>query len=372
MARLISLREFTIFLAFIITYCLAGRDFYKILGVKKSATTKEIKSAYRKLARELHPDKNQDKPDAEEKFQDLGAAYECLSDKEKRKIYDRHGEEGLKEGGAGGDPFGGGDPFADFFGGGFSSFFGGGGGNRRQRGKPQGEHVVMNLDVTLEEVYNGEFVEVVRYKSVAKEAPGKRKCNCREEMQTVQLGPGRFQMIPKKVCQECPNVNLVLEERQLEMEIEQGIPDGYDETKFHGEGEPEIDGDPGDLQIVYNVVKHNNYERRGNDLFTNMTISLPDALTGFETTVTQLDDRKIKIKRDEVTWPGMKLRVKGEGMPDYRDASRKGNLIITFDVQFPRGKFSQPSDMSGMLNELKAAGGKEFIKPRTYNGLQGY
>ena len=141
------------------TLILAGRDFYKILGVKKSATTKEIKSAYRKLARELHPDKNTDDPDAEKKFQDLGAAYEALSDKETRKKYDRGGEEALKEDGqGGGDPFGGGF-------GGFESFFGGFGfgGGQRQRGKPQGDHLVMKLDVTLEEVYNGEFIEIVRY-----------------------------------------------------------------------------------------------------------------------------------------------------------------------------------------------------------------
>jgi len=348
------------------TLILAGRDFYKILGVKKSSTTKEIKSAYRKLAKQLHPDKNVDDPEAESKFQDLGAAYEALSDKEKRSKYDRGGEDALKDEGQGGggfDPFGG---FSDFFGGGF------GGGQQRQRGKPQGDHVTMKLDVTLEEVYNGEFIEIVRYKPVAKEAAGKRKCNCREEMQTVQIGPGRYQMIPKKVCEECANVNLVLEERELETEVEQGIPDGFDEAKFHGEGEPEIDGDPGDLQIIYKIVKHDTYERRGNDLYANMTIGLPDAMTGFRSEITQLDGRKLVIKRDEVTWPGMKLRIKGEGMPDYRDNTRVGNLVLTFDVQFPRGKFSQTSEMNDMINELKASGGKEFITPTIYNGLQGF
>ena len=148
-------------------------------------------------------------------------------------------------------------------------------------------------------------------------------------MQTIQIGPGRYQMIPKKVCDECANVNLVLEERTLETEVEHGIPDGFDETKFYGEGEPEIDGDPGDLQIIYNIVKHETYERRGNDLYANMTISLPDALTGFKTEIKQLDGRKLSIKREEVTWPGMKLRIKGEGMPDYRDNTRKGNLVLT-------------------------------------------
>lgn len=350
----------------------ANRDFYKILGVSKSATTKQIKSAYRKLAKELHPDKNKNDPTAESKFQDLGAAYEVLSDKEKRSIYDKHGEEGLKDGGAGG-----GDPFADFFGGGFGGgfgdFFGFGGGRQQQRGKPKGESINMPIDITLEEVYNGEFIEIVRYKPVAKPASGTRQCNCREEMKTIQLGPGRFQMVPKKVCDECPNVKMVLEERQLEMEVEIGTEHGFDETKFFGEGEPEIDGDYGDLQLTYTILPHSIYERRGNDLYTNMTISLPEALLGFQSTFTQLDGRKLSVKRDEVTWPGMKMRVKNEGMPDYRDNTRKGNLIITFDVQFPRGQFAESSDeMKEMLKELKAAGGKEYAEIKTYNGLRGY
>ena len=293
----------------------ADRDFYKILGVPKSATTKQIKSAYRKLAKELHPDKNKGDPTAESKFQDLGAAYEVLSDKEKREIYNKHGEEGLKEGGQGG---GGGDPFADFFGGGFGGgfgdFFGFGGGRQQQRGKPKGESIDMPIDITLEEVYNGEFIEIVRYKPVAKPAKGTRKCNCREEMKTIQLGPGRFQMVPKKVCDECPNVEFKLEERQLEMEVEVGTEHGFDETKFYGEGEPEIDGDYGDLKFIYNIMPHKTFERRGNDLYTNMTISLPEALVGFQTTFTQLDGRKLSVKRDEVTWPGMKMRVKNEGI----------------------------------------------------------
>jgi len=347
----------------------AGRDFYKILGVDKSATTKQIKSAYRKLARELHPDKNKNDKNAEAKFQDLGAAYEALSDKEKRAIYDRHGEEGLKKDGGGGD---GHDPFGDFFGGGFGSFFNFGGGGQRQRGKPKGDTVKMNIDITLEEVYNGEFIEIVRYKPVAKPAKGKRKCNCREEMKTIQMGPGRFQMIPKKVCDECDNVDLVLEERQLEMEVEQGIPNGFDETKFFGEGEPEIDGDPGDLQIIYNILPHKLFERRGNDLYTNMTISLSQSLLGFETTFQHLDKRKLTIKRDEVTWQGMKMRIKNEGMPDYRDSNKKGNLIVTFDVQFPRGKFEDHDDLKDILSKLKAAGGKDFPKERMYNGFRGY
>jgi len=349
----------------------SDRDFYKILGVSKSATTKQIKSAYRKLAKELHPDKNKSDPDAESKFQDLGAAYEVLSDKDKRQTYDKYGEEGLKEGGAGG----GHDPFGDFFGGGgfggFGDFFGFGGGRQQQRGKPKGESIDMPIDVTLEEVYNGEFIEIVRYKPVAKPAKGTRKCNCREEMKTIQLGPGRFQMVPKKVCDECPNVELVLEERQLEMEVEMGTQQGFDETQFYGEGEPEIDGDYGDLKFIYNILPHETFERRGNDLYTNMTISLPEALLGFTAKFTMLDGRALSVTRDEVTWPGMKMRVKNEGMPDYSNNTKKGNLIITFDVQFPRGKFAQNGEqMQEMLKELKAVGGKDYAEIRIYNGLK--
>uniref|UniRef100_A0A0K8R9R0 Putative molecular chaperone n=1 Tax=Ixodes ricinus TaxID=34613 RepID=A0A0K8R9R0_IXORI len=138
------------------------RDFYKILGVSRSANVNQIKKAYRKLAKELHPDKNKDDPHAQEKFQDLGAAYEVLSDSDKRSAYDKHGEEGLKH-----DAFGGSDPFASFFG--DFGFFGEGSRNE-QRETPRGSDVVMDLWVTLEELYSGNFVEVVRNKPTVKPA----------------------------------------------------------------------------------------------------------------------------------------------------------------------------------------------------------
>ena len=133
------------------------RDFYKILGVSRDANTNQIKKAYRKLAKQLHPDQNKEDPNAQAKFQDLAAAYEALSDTEKRGIYDRHGEEGLQKNAAAQD--GGHDPFASFFGD-FFSFGGGGGGGNENRDKPRGGDVVMDLFVTLEEVYNGNFIEV--------------------------------------------------------------------------------------------------------------------------------------------------------------------------------------------------------------------
>ncbi len=181
----------------------AGRDFYKILGIGKNANTNQIKKAYRKMAKEMHPDRNPDDPDANEKFQNLGAAYEALSDPDKRKLYDRCGEECLQKEGQGG---GGGDPFSSFFGGdfGFGSFFGDG--HHGEREAARGADIVMELWASLEELYVGNFVELTHNKPVMKPAKGTRKCNCRQEMVTKQLGPGRFQMMQQQVCDECPNV----------------------------------------------------------------------------------------------------------------------------------------------------------------------
>uniref|UniRef100_A0A1B0EXQ1 Putative molecular chaperone dnaj superfamily protein n=1 Tax=Lutzomyia longipalpis TaxID=7200 RepID=A0A1B0EXQ1_LUTLO len=244
-----------------IALAVAGRDFYSILEVKRSASTNEIKKAYRKLAAKLHPDKNKDDPNASEKFQDLGAAYEVLSDPEKRKTYDRCGEECLKKDGMMDNS----DPFSSFFG-----DFGNEGGHQDM---PRGANVVMDLYVTLEELYSGNFVEITRFKPVLKPASGTRKCNCRQEMVTRSLGPGRFQMMQQTVCDECPNVKLVNEERTLEVEVEAGMKDGQ-ETRFVAEGEPHMDGEPGDLIIRIVTVPHEKFERRGDDLYTNVTISL--------------------------------------------------------------------------------------------------
>lgn len=133
----------------------AGRDFYAILGVHKSATLNEVKKAYRKQAKELHPDKNKNDPDASTKFQDLGAAYEVLSDTEKRKTYDRCGEDCLKKDGMMDNA----DPFASFFGD-FGFHFGNDDRGGHNQDTPKGANIIMDLYVSLEELYSGNFVEV--------------------------------------------------------------------------------------------------------------------------------------------------------------------------------------------------------------------
>jgi len=339
----------------------AGRDFYKILNVPKSAPTDQIKKAYRKLAKKYHPDMNKDDPEAAAKFQDIGAANEVLTDEKKRKVYDRHGEEGLKEGAGGG----GGDMFSSVFGDFFGGFGGQQGGNDGERDIPKGGDVVVDLDVTLEEMYNGQFIEVIRYKPVAKQASGTRKCNCRQEMQTVQLGPGRFQMTQQQVCDDCPQVKMVNEERELEVEIEPGMVH-HQEYPFIAEGEPHIDGEPGDLKFRVVELKHAVFERRGHDLYTNITIPLQDALTGFDISIDHLDGHPVRVQRDRVTWPGARIKKGKEGMPLYDDNSSKGDLYITFDVDFPKGEM-KPEEKEALKNLLQ-----QSSTHNVYNGLQGY
>ncbi|XP_022902260.2 dnaJ homolog shv [Onthophagus taurus] len=337
---------------------LAGRDFYKILGVSKSASLHEIKKAYRRLAKELHPDKNKDDENAATKFQDLGAAYEVLSDEEKRKKYDRCGEDCLQKDGMMDNGF---DPFASFFGD-FGFHFGG---NEQQNETPRGANVVIDVMVTLEDLYSGTFIEITRNKPVMKQTKGTRKCNCRQEMITRNLGPGRFQMMQQTVCDECPNVKLVNEERILEMEVEPGMIDGQ-ETKFVAEGEPHLDGEPGDLILKIKTQPHPIFERRGDDLYTNITISLQDALVGFTLELAHLDGHLVSITRDKVTWPGARIRKKGEGMPNYEDNNLHGTLYITFDVEFPKQEFSEEEkeQLAKLLNQ--------HSKNKIYNGLRGF
>ncbi|XP_008475495.1 dnaJ homolog shv isoform X2 [Diaphorina citri] len=334
------------------------RDLYEVLGVPRNADSNKIKSAYRALAKKMHPDKNPNDDQAQAKFQELGAAYEILSDEKKRQRYDQCGMECVKKEGM----MEGMDPFSSFFGD-FGFHFGGE--NEREREVARGANIDIDLYVTLEELYNGNFVEVTRNKPVMKPALGTRKCNCRQEMQTRQLGPGRFQMMQQTVCDECPNVRFKNEEHHLEVEIEMGMKDGQ-QTKFTAEGEPHIDGEPGDLIFHIRTLPHPRFERRGDDLYTNITISLQDALTGFKFDIDQLDGRKITVERQKITWPGARIRKKNEGMPSYENNNAKGVLYITFDVEFPKNELSEEEkEVVRKLLQQKSIN-------NVYNGLRGY
>ncbi|KAM5576051.1 dnaJ protein ERDJ3B [Rosa sericea] len=310
---------------------IAGKSYYEILQVPKGASDEQIKRAYRKLALKYHPDKNPGNEEANQRFADINNAYEVLSDSEKRGIYDRYGEDGLKQHAASGGRGGGGmgmninDIFADFFGGGRSA--------EEEDKIVKGDDVVIELDASLEDLYMGGSLQVWREKNVIKPAPGKRRCNCRNEVYHRQIGPGMFQQMTEQVCEQCNNVKYEREGYFITVDIEKGMQDGQ-EVVFYEDGEPIIDGEPGDLKFRIRTAPHDQFRREGNDLHTTITITLVQALVGFEKTIKHLDDHLVDISSKKITKPKEVRKFKGEGMPLHFH-SKKGDLYVTFEVLFP-------------------------------------
>eukprot|EP00127_Corallochytrium_limacisporum_P001683 Clim_evm20s77 gene=Clim_evmTU20s77 len=347
-----------LFLFALLLVCLVDanrRDLYEVLGVQRNASEADIRKAYRKLARSLHPDKNQDDPHAEEKFAELQSAYDVLSDEEKKVVYDREGFPGLErmeDGGRGGRGGGGFDPFADFFG----SFFGGGHRNAQRRG----DNIVADLLVTLEDIYNGATFEVeVVKKTICSHCHGSGaasqeaiqqcpKCQGRGQIVVEQrLGPGMVQRMQRpcnvcggtgvKITEKCPvceGKKHTRGKRKLTVDVEAGIPDG-EPIVFVREGDQEVDTIPGDVIFRIATQPHSTFVRDGNNLEVKLDISLKDALQGFSTTRIHLDGHEFVIARDGVSQPGDVLTVVGEGMPYHEMASKKGDLFVKIQVVIP-------------------------------------
>lgn len=331
--------------------------FYDVLGVKPQATTEEIKKAYKKLALKYHPDKN---PDEGHKFKEIVSAYEVLSDPEKRKTYDRFGEQAIKEGGSNGGGFGGAphDMFDMFFRG--AGFFGGGGGSRSEHAR-QAKNVVHQLAVTLEELYKGSTRKLALQKNVVClkcEGKGGKKVetcpNCKGagiQIQVQQLGINIVQHVqttcpecrgqgerisPKDRCKHCNGKKTVPERKIIEVHIDKGMQDSQKIT-FSGEGDQEPGVEPGDMIIVLDEKEHEVFKRSGNNLIMRMHLELVEALCGFQKVIKTLDDRDLVITSlpGEVIKSGDVKFIQNEGMPQYKNPFEKGRLIIQFLVNFP-------------------------------------
>ncbi|XP_025115187.1 dnaJ homolog subfamily A member 2-like [Pomacea canaliculata] len=340
---------------------MADTKLYDLLGVNRGASDGEIKKAYRKLAKEFHPDKN---PAAGEKFKEISYAYEVLSDPEKKDLYDRYGLEGIKEGGSHGGGFGGASMFEDIFGG-FFGFpgMGGSGRNRRRRG----EDTFHPLRVSLEDLYNGKTSKLQLSKTVickkcsgAGGRPGAtvrcRVCNGRGVKVTLrQLGPGMVQQMQsicpdchgegetineKDRCKECKGKKTVSETKILEVHVDKGMTNEQ-KIPFRGEGDQLPDMEPGDVIIVLQQKEHDLFTRSHNDLYMTHSIGLAEALCGFQFVIKHLDGRDLVVSNPpgEVVHPGMMKTVLGEGMPIYRNPFERGNLYIKFEVAFPPNNF---------------------------------
>uniref|UniRef100_A0A0C9RIX4 DnaJ protein ERDJ3B n=1 Tax=Wollemia nobilis TaxID=56998 RepID=A0A0C9RIX4_9CONI len=325
-------RALAVFLLFFVLYVdrsIAGKNLYDVLQVPRGASEEHIKKAYRKLALKFHPDKNPGNEEATKRFAEISNAYEVLTDREKREIYDRYGEEGLKQHASGGGGRGGGMNFQDIF----SSFFGGGAPEEEEERTVKGDDVIVYLHATLEDLYMGGTLKVWREKNILKPAPGKRQCNCRNEMYHKQIGPGMFQQITQQVCEQCPNVKYEREGDFITVDIEKGMQDGQ-EIVFYEDGEPITDGEPGDLKFKIYTAPHEKFTREGNDLRTTVTITLREALVGFEKSIPHLDGHLVSIGSKGIIKPKEVRRFKGEGMPLHM-STKKGDLFVTYEVLFP-------------------------------------
>lgn len=352
---------------------MADNKLYEILGVSRNANDTELKKAYRKLAKEFHPDKN---PDAGDKFKEINFAYDVLSNPDKRELYDRHGLEALKEGGGGGGGFGGAGMFEDLFGG----FFGmpgmggmGGMGGMHGRGRRRGEDTHHPLKVSLEDLYNGKTAKLQLSKTVVckkcngiggKSGANQRckSCNGRGiKVQLRQLGPGMVQQL-QSVCNDCHGEGEVIREKDkcgdcngkkvcsetkiLEVHVDKGMRDGQ-RIPFRGEGDQQPGVEPGDVIIVLQQKEHEVFTRKGEDLIMEHSLSLSEALCSFKFTLKHLDGRDLVIQSipGEVIEPGKLKMVSEEGMPRYRNPFEKGNLYINFNITFPQNNFASEEQL---------------------------
>ncbi|KAG6588253.1 DnaJ protein-like protein, partial [Cucurbita argyrosperma subsp. sororia] len=329
--------------------------YYEILGVSKNASQDDLKKAYKKAAIKNHPDKGGDP----EKFKELAQAYEVLSNPEKREIYDQYGEDALKEGmggGGGHDPF---DIFQSFFGG---SPFGGGGSSRGRRQR-RGEDVVKPLKVSLEDLYLGTTKKLSLSRNVlcskckgkgSKSGDSMNCSGCQGTGMKVtirHLGPSMIQQMQqpcneckgtgetisdKDRCPQCKGEKVVQEKKVLEVIVEKGMQNGQ-KIKFPGEADEAPDSVTGDVVFVIQQKDHPRFKRKGDDLFVEHTLSLIEALCGFQFALTHLDGRQLLIKTNpgEVVKPDSFKAINDEGMPVYQRPFMKGKLYIHFSVDFP-------------------------------------
>lgn len=332
------------------------REYYEVLGVSRNCTDQELKSAYRKLALQYHPDRNPGDPAAEEKFKEASEAYSVLSDAQKRAAYDRFGHAAVN--GAG---FGGGGGFdvnvdiSEIFGDMFSDLFGGGGSGRRRARAQRGGDLREDLDLQFEEAVFGvkKSVTVTRHETCTEckgsgAAAGKAPAVCTDcgGRGQVRFQQGFFSVartcarcsgtgqIISDPCKVCRGQGRTAHERTLDVNVPAGVEDGT-RIRYQEQGDAGGNGGPaGDLFIVLHVREHEFFEREGNDLHCALPISFPQAAMGAEITVhTLYGDHKLKVP--EGTQSGHVFRIRGKGVP-VLNSSGKGDLYVEVRVQTPR------------------------------------
>ncbi|HEY8193795.1 MAG TPA: molecular chaperone DnaJ [Hyphomicrobium sp.] len=362
---------------------MAKRDYYEVLGVKRNASDQEVKSAYRNLAKEYHPDRNAGEKEAERRFKEVNEAYEVLKDPQKRGAYDQFGHAAFEGGmgpGRGGPGFG--PDFAssmsDIFDDLFGEFMGGGrrGQTRGRSGREGGADLRYNLEITLTEAFTGKTAQIRVPASVkcetcsgtgAKPGTKPKVCTACGGMGKVRASQGFFtiertcpvcqgrgEMIDDP-CSDCGGAGRVQKERTLSVNIPAGVEDGT-RIRLAGEGEAGLrGGTPGDLYIFLSIKPHEFFQRDGADIFCKVPISMTTAALGGQIDVPTLEGTTTRVKIPEGTESRKQFRLRGKGMPVLR-AKVTGDMYIEVDVETPKNLTRRQREL---LEEFERASHKE-------------
>jgi len=350
------------------------RDYYEVLGVPRDADEQALKSAYRKLALQFHPDRNPGNHEAEEKFKEAAEAYGVLSDAQKRAAYDRFGHQGVSSAASNGfDPTAGfpdlSDILSDVFG--FDAF---GGGRQRRNRAQRGEDVRYDLEIGFEDSMRGLTIDiqVPRLEACgrcqgkgAEPEDGLTTCpTCRGRGEVIyqqaflsvrrtcsQCG-GRGQII-RRPCKECKGEGYLRRERKLKVNIPAGVDDGT-QMRLAQEGQPGANGGPpGDLYVVLKVKAHPIFQRHGDDLHCLVPINVGQAALGASIDILTFDGLQT-VKIPEGSQPASRLRLKGLGVP-HVNASGRGDLYVHLDVRVPSKLTRDQRKLFEQLKELLPA-----------------
>jgi len=380
---------------------MAKRDFYEILGVPRTASAEELKKAYRSKAKELHPDRNSDNPQAEAQFKEVNEAYDTLKDADKKAAYDRFGHAAFEGGrGPGGGGAGQGDfasAFSDVFEDLFGDFMGGRGGAGGGRSRAQrGSDLRYNLRVSLEDAYGGIQKTINVPASVACEvcrgtgAEGGAEpvtCPTCSGMGKVRAQQGFFTVertcptcagvgqIIKNPCRACGGAGRIEKERALSVNIPAGVETGT-RIRLAGEGEAGLRGGPtGDLYIFIEVKDHPIFQRDGVHLFCRVPVSITAAALGGEVEVPTIDGGKSRVKVPAGSQTGKQMRLRAKGMPALRGGG-SGDMLIELAVETPVNLTGRQRELLREFEKLSEDNNPEgssfFSKVKTFwDGMKG-
>lgn len=352
-------------------------DYYEILGVGKNAEKDEIKSAFRKLARQYHPDVNK-AHDAEEKFKELGKAYETLMDDDKRSVYDRYGEDGLSNAGySSGGPFQGGfGDINDIF----NSFFGGGFGFSQREVDPnapqRGDDLRIDIEIEFEEAVFGlekeikiDHLETCEACQGSGAQPGSKPVTCStcggsgKVQQTTQTILGSFTQVTtcpacngkgvkiESPCKACKGYGRIEKEKTIQLKIPSGVDTG-NKMRISHEGDAGKNGGPeGDLYVVIHVKASDYYKREGLNVFTKLEVSPAQAILGDDIEIKTLDGTK-KFAIPSGTQSGSPVKIKGAGVPHLGKTNQRGDHIVFVEIKTPTNLSDEEKQLYKRLYEI--------------------